>query len=314
LAFAVQESFTELVTAIDAALGRLAKSGDVLIGVGGVGPWVAPATAAFQQNRQGLLYTPGGGLLGVQANAVAQGLQAGNFGSSTEFGKLSINVAVWVALIAAFLVQLAAYFTGGAAEAGMVPISVSAREAIASILSRLAESVGERFGAKALAGLEKKAIEAAEAAAERRAAEAAAEQTVKTAGKEALDGSGREALARATTRRVTNEIVRQSGEGIAFTVWANVEQQDRHPGVAWNWESTVSMVLALACFWTLTLAGATLMWLPASNRFFLLRRGVPAYPVPAASGADAALEDLGPKDPAFDGPAFDAPALKGELL
>lgn|SRR5690242_827254 len=64
----------------------------------------------------------------------------------------------------------------------------------------------------------------------------------------------------------------------------------------------------------LTLAGATLMWLPASNRFFLLRRGVPAYPVPAASGPDAALEDLGPKDPAFDGPAFDAPALKGELL
>ena len=43
----------------------------------------------------------------------------------------------------------------------------------------------------------------------------------------------------------------------------------------------------------LTLAGATLMWLPASNRFFLLRR-VPAYPVPAASGPD--------------------PALKGELL
>jgi hypothetical protein len=32
----------------------------------------------------------------------------------------------------------------------------------------------------------------------------------------------------------------------------------------------------------LTLAGATLMWLPAANRFFLLRR-VPAYPVPAVA-------------------------------
>src|SRR5919205_1781467 len=45
----------------------------------------------------------------------------------------------------------------------------------------------------------------------------------------------------------------------------------------------------------LTLAGATFMWLPASNRFFLLRRSAPAVPVvpadsvPAASGADAVL-------------------------
>ncbi|WP_395399521.1 hypothetical protein ACHMXB_14930 [Arthrobacter sp. UC242_113] len=37
----------------------------------------------------------------------------------------------------------------------------------------------------------------------------------------------------------------------------------------------------------LTLTGATLMWLPASNRFFLLRR-VPAYPVPAAVEANTA--------------------------
>ncbi|MBD1544404.1 hypothetical protein G9E11_19610 [Arthrobacter sp. IA7] len=36
----------------------------------------------------------------------------------------------------------------------------------------------------------------------------------------------------------------------------------------------------------LTLAGATLMWLPASNRFFLLRRD-PAYPVPAAAANTA---------------------------
>ena len=43
----------------------------------------------------------------------------------------------------------------------------------------------------------------------------------------------------------------------------------------------------------LTLAGATLMWLPASNRYFLVRR-IPAYPVPAVAGPD--------------------PALKGELL
>ncbi|MDP9695671.1 UNVERIFIED_ORG: hypothetical protein J2X79_003248 [Arthrobacter globiformis] len=36
----------------------------------------------------------------------------------------------------------------------------------------------------------------------------------------------------------------------------------------------------------LTLAGATLMWLPASNRFFLLRR-VSAYPAPAAAANTA---------------------------
>lgn len=39
----------------------------------------------------------------------------------------------------------------------------------------------------------------------------------------------------------------------------------------------------------LTLAGATLMWLPVANRFFLLRRRV-AYPVAAPSGADATLK------------------------
>ena len=49
----------------------------------------------------------------------------------------------------------------------------------------------------------------------------------------------------------------------------------------------------------LTLAGATLMWLPASNRFFLLRRSAPAYPVPAASDTETALNET---------------ALEGELL
>ncbi|MDQ0620562.1 hypothetical protein [Arthrobacter globiformis] len=40
----------------------------------------------------------------------------------------------------------------------------------------------------------------------------------------------------------------------------------------------------------LTLSGATLMWLPAANQFFLLRRNVPAYSVPAVAGPDPALE------------------------
>jgi len=53
----------------------------------------------------------------------------------------------------------------------------------------------------------------------------------------------------------------------------------------------------------LTLAGATLMWLPASNRFFLVRR-VTAYPVPAVSGTDTALKNA----------AFKNTALKGDLL
>ncbi|MFC7850787.1 hypothetical protein ACFUTU_20185 [Arthrobacter sp. NPDC057388] len=44
----------------------------------------------------------------------------------------------------------------------------------------------------------------------------------------------------------------------------------------------------------LTLAGATFMWLPPSNRFFLLRRAAPAFPVPAASGVDAALRKTAP--------------------
>lgn len=56
----------------------------------------------------------------------------------------------------------------------------------------------------------------------------------------------------------------------------------------------------------LTLAGATLMWLPASNRFFLLCRGVPARPAPAASCSDAALEKTAL--------TLEKTALKGELL
>jgi hypothetical protein len=54
----------------------------------------------------------------------------------------------------------------------------------------------------------------------------------------------------------------------------------------------------------LTLAGATLMWLPASNRFFVLHRSSPAYPVPAPSGADTAFADTALADT----------ALKGEVL
>jgi len=51
----------------------------------------------------------------------------------------------------------------------------------------------------------------------------------------------------------------------------------------------------------LTLAGATLMWLPASNRFFVLHRSVPVYPVPAPSGVDTALADTGLADTALKG-------------
>jgi hypothetical protein len=40
----------------------------------------------------------------------------------------------------------------------------------------------------------------------------------------------------------------------------------------------------------LTVAGATLMWLPVANRFFLLSRSVSAHPVPAAAGTDTALK------------------------
>ena len=63
----------------------------------------------------------------------------------------------------------------------------------------------------------------------------------------------------------------------------------------------------------LTLAGATLMWLPASNRFFLLRRSIPAYPGPAASGAGAAL-NTALKGAAIKDPVIKDTALKGELL
>jgi hypothetical protein len=51
----------------------------------------------------------------------------------------------------------------------------------------------------------------------------------------------------------------------------------------------------------LTLAGATLMWLPASNRFFVLHRSGPAYPVPAPSGADTAFADTALADTALKG-------------
>ena len=41
-------------------------------------------------------------------------MQAGNFGFNTEFGKVSINVAVWVLLITVFVSLVLAFFTGGA--------------------------------------------------------------------------------------------------------------------------------------------------------------------------------------------------------
>ena len=51
----------------------------------------------------------------------------------------------------------------------------------------------------------------------------------------------------------------------------------------------------------LTLAGAALMWTPAANRFFLLRRNVGAYPVPADAGPDPAVKDTALKDGALKG-------------
>lgn len=56
----------------------------------------------------------------------------------------------------------------------------------------------------------------------------------------------------------------------------------------------VDLTLLILAGLLLTLAGATLMWLPPSNRFFVQRRGVPSYPLPARA-------DAGPKDPALEG-------------
>jgi hypothetical protein len=189
-------------------------------------------------------------------NLRAYGMQAGNFGFNTEFGKISINISVLVLLITVYISLLMAPFTGGASAADIGPEVVATRQTISGILSLLATAVGERFGAAALkdlaaAGAKDLATDLATAGAKDLAAGAGknvAEDVAAAGVKDAAAGAaarvGGQAVARSADSRLSSGVLKVVLQGVVTNVWANIEQLRRDPNASWNWNSTFAAVLA----------------------------------------------------------------------
>jgi hypothetical protein len=188
-------------------------------------------------------------------NLRAYGMQAGNFGFNTEFGKISINISVLVLLITVYISLLMAPFTGGASAADIGPEVVATRQTISGILSLLATAVGERFGAAALkdlaaAGAKDLATDLATAGAKDLAAGAGknvAEDVAAAGVKDAAAGAaarvGGQAVARSADSRLSSGVLKVVLQGVVTNVWANIEQLRRDPNASWNWNSTFAAVL-----------------------------------------------------------------------
>ena len=108
--------------------------------------WDVPATPAFLQEAD-QLFSQESGLTGLGMEHINKALQADEFARETQYSKISINVAFWIAVIATAIALIAAFFSAGATTSWIGPIAASARANIIRILERLALVAGREFGA-----------------------------------------------------------------------------------------------------------------------------------------------------------------------
>ncbi|MFC6556084.1 hypothetical protein ACFP9Y_10740, partial [Nonomuraea cavernae] len=120
--------------------------------------WQAPATPGYlRQVTQLFGENTGAGALAKQSDGYYRQIDA--FARETQYSKISINVAFYIALIAAFIALLAAFFSAGSTAWLVGPYAAAARRAVARILELLAINAGRGFVASsvgrvtALAGL-----------------------------------------------------------------------------------------------------------------------------------------------------------------
>ena len=179
--------------------------------------WDAPAAAVFRQMQNDLLAAPDKGLQVLMTNANAYAQQTDNFARETQYSKISINVAFWVAIAALFVTVLMAFFTFGASTAAAPGIIAALRAAIGQIMSKLIQLAGRKFATQA-------------------ALKAAARQVAVTATRSVTTSVGRQAL----LRHVGKEVVEEVAEEVFIDAVTQLEQMRRGTREDWDVQKTLA--------------------------------------------------------------------------
>ncbi|MFI7440490.1 WXG100-like domain-containing protein [Nonomuraea indica] len=106
--------------------------------------WDAPGTPDHIKRVSELFgMEAGAGAVATWADGYAQQFDA--FARETQYSKISINVSFWVAITAAFIAMVAAFFSAGTTAWLVGPYAAAARQAVSRILEILAINAGRGF-------------------------------------------------------------------------------------------------------------------------------------------------------------------------
>ncbi|MGI5225444.1 hypothetical protein [Actinoallomurus sp. CA-142502] len=108
-------------------------------------------SAIMAKARVSELFGDQAGMLEKMVSAFLYSRQTDSFAQNTQYSKISCNVAFWVAVTAAFIALIAAYFTAGTTVSLIGPYAQAGRTAMARILERLGIAAGRSFGANGAA-------------------------------------------------------------------------------------------------------------------------------------------------------------------
>ncbi|HJX88251.1 MAG TPA: hypothetical protein VJ277_11875, partial [Gemmatimonadales bacterium] len=103
--------------------------------------WRASSFQAFADRLDAVL-SEDDGLPAVAADHHAYAYQAHSFAVEIQYTKISINIAFWVGLTAAYIALLSAFFSAGSTTSFLGPISARTRASIKSIYERLVRVAG----------------------------------------------------------------------------------------------------------------------------------------------------------------------------
>ncbi|WP_452465348.1 WXG100-like domain-containing protein [Nonomuraea recticatena] len=173
-----------------------------------VSGWDSIATPAFL-SRVGDLFGEEAGLGAVAKRLNGDWQQIDSFARETQYSKISINVAFWIAVIAASIALIAAFFSAGTTAWLVGPYAAAARATIGRILQLLAVNAGRGM----IAG-------------------GAAQIPV-------LSGVV-QGVSRLAASPLAREMFEEMGEEIFIDAWSQYEQMRQGTRGEWDWKKTAA--------------------------------------------------------------------------
>ncbi|GGL10612.1 hypothetical protein Sme01_16050 [Sphaerisporangium melleum] len=180
--------------------------------------WQVPATPMYLAQADQVLKGESG-VNGLAQAHLVKALQADDFARETEYSKISINVAFWIGVTAAFIALVSWFFTAGLSTPVIGPIAAATRTAIGRILTRLAAVAGREYGAGVAARL--------------------------AAGRIAQTG-GRSLARTVLASHLGREVIEEIGEEVLIDAWTQHEQMRRGTRTSWDWDRTAASAIGAA--------------------------------------------------------------------